>query len=185
MVTMVTPLSVLPEPLFAPTAAACSARGSDAWALLATVPDPEIPVISVCELGIVRAVRVDGARVEVDVTPTYAGCPATEVIAADIRAALAGGGFDEVIVNTVLSPPWTTDAITRAGRAKLHAYGIAPPGPAAGPTVNTIRFAPRVASCPRCHSRNTERIAEFGSTPCKSLFRCRACGEPFDYFKPL
>ena len=182
---MVTPLSVLPEPLFAPVATPPTARESEAWTLLAGVPDPEIPVISVCELGIVRAVRVDAGRVEVDVTPTYAGCPATEVIAADIHAALAAGGFEEIIVNTVLSPPWTTDAITAEGRAKLHAYGIAPPDPARGPTLKVIRFAPRVVSCPQCRSSDTERIAEFGSTPCKSLFRCRACGEPFDYFKPL
>ncbi len=183
--TMVTPLSALPEPLFGTASGAERTREAQAWALLADVPDPEIPVISVCELGIIRAVRAEAGRVEVNVTPTYAGCPATEVIAADIRAALAAGGFSDITVNTVLSPPWTTDAITAAGRAKLRAYGIAPPGPVTAATLQPVRFASRSVQCPQCRSNDTERIAEFGSTPCKSLFRCRACGEPFDYFKPL
>ena len=185
MVTMVTPLSVLPEPLFALAPAADQTDAERVWALLAGVPDPEIPVISICDLGIVRAVRVHGESVEIDVTPTYAGCPATEVIAADIRAALAAGGCRDVIVRTVLSPPWTTDAMTESGRAKLREYGIAPPGPVTDTAPRPVRFVSRTVRCPRCGSDNTERIAQFGSTPCKSLFRCRACGEPFDYFKPL
>ena len=182
---MVTPLSVLPEPLFAPAPDADQTGAERVWALLAGVPDPEIPVISICELGIVRAVRLNEDRVEVEVTPTYSGCPATEVIAADIRSALAAGGFSDSTVNTVLSPPWTTDAMTEPGRAKLRAYGIAPPGPVMGGTLQPVRFVARTVQCPQCGSEKTERIAQFGSTPCKSLFRCRACGEPFDYFKPL
>ncbi|MBP8298562.1 MAG: phenylacetate-CoA oxygenase subunit PaaJ [Burkholderiales bacterium] len=182
---MVTPFSALPEPLFPLVPSADDARIAQAWALLDGVADPEIPVVSVCELGIIRAVRVDGARVEVDVTPTYAGCPATEVIAADIRAALAADGFAEATVRMVLSPPWTTDAITEAGRAKLQAYGIAPPGPLPVGAPRPVRFAQRQVACPQCGSLDTERLAEFGSTACKALFRCRACREPFDYFKPL
>ena len=124
-------------------------------------------------------------RVEVEVTPTYSGCPATEVIAADIRAALVEGGFSEVTVRMVLSPPWTTDAISESGRAKLRAYGIAPPGPVSPDSLRPVRFARRKVACPQCGSEDTERISEFGSTACKALFRCRACREPFDYFKPL
>lgn len=182
---MVTPLSALPEPLFTLGAIPDAARAAHAWSLLDRVADPEIPVISVRELGIIRAVRVERDRVEIEVTPTYSGCPATEVIAADIRAALIDGGFKEVMVRMVLSPPWTTDAISEAGRAKLRAYGIAPPGPVSPDTLRPVRFAPRKVACPQCGSMDTERIAEFGSTACKALFRCRACREPFDYFKPL
>lgn len=185
MVNMVTPFSALPEPLFPLAPGADDARTVQAWSLLDGVADPEIPVVSVRELGIIRAVRVDRARVEVDVTPTYSGCPATEVIAADIRAALAAGGFAEVTVRMVLSPPWTTDAITDAGRAKLKAYGIAPPGPVPIDASRPVRFVQRQVACPQCGSMDTERLAEFGSTACKALFRCRACREPFDYFKPL
>jgi len=185
MVTMVTPLSALPEPLFTLGAIADAARAAHAWSLLDGVADPEIPVISVRELGIIGAVCVDGDRVEVEVRPTYSACPATEVIATDIRTALMDGGFKEVTVRLALSPPWTTDAISESGRAKLLAYGIAPPGPVSPETLRPVRFAPRKVACPQCGSEDTERIAEFGSTACKALYRCRACREPFDYFKPL
>ena len=185
MVNMVTPFSALPEPLFPLVPSPDDARAALALSLLDGVADPEIPVVSVRELGIIRAVRVEGARVEVDVTPTYSGCPATEVIAADIRAALVAGGFADVTVRTVLSPPWTTDAITEAGRAKLKAYGIAPPGTVPAGAPRPVRFAQRQVACPQCGSKDTERLAEFGSTACKALFRCRPCREPFDYFKPL
>lgn len=182
---MVTPFSALPEPLFPLLPAADDARIAQAWSLLDGVADPEIPVVSVRELGIIRAIRVEGTGVEVDVTPTYSGCPATEIIAADIRAALVAGGFADVTVRMVLAPPWSTDAITEAGRAKLKAYGIAPPGPASAAALRPVRFAERQVACPQCGSMDTERLAEFGSTACKALFRCRACREPFDYFKPL
>jgi ring-1,2-phenylacetyl-CoA epoxidase subunit PaaD len=133
-------------------------------AVLAGVPDPEIPVISVVELGIVREVT-DGVVV---VTPTYSGCPASLAIERDIRKALDAAGFLDVVIKTELAPAWTTDWMTEAGRAKLLAYGIAPPG---------------VAVCPQCGSGAVEEISRFGSTPCKALWRCLTCREPFDRFK--
>lgn len=176
-----------------------------AWAALAGVADPEIPVISVVDLGIVRDVRATANGVEVAVTPTYAGCPATEVIAADIVAGLAGAGLAAKVV-TRLAPAWTTDWISPAGREKLRQYGIAPPGRAGGAKVirlipkemgsDPISFAAAAQSqelgsdpiylrCPQCASDRVERLSEFGSTPCKALYRCLACREPFDYMKPL
>ena len=152
-----------------------------AWDVLATVPDPEIPVLSVVDLGIVRAVDEsdDKRRVVVTLTPTYSGCPATEVIARDVRAALEAS-YDEVDVRTQLSPPWTTDWMTDAAKEKLRGFGIAPPaGRVTLPLLNT--GAP--AACPRCGSESVEELAGFGSTPCKALWRCRTCQEPFDYFK--
>ncbi|MEA3037361.1 MAG: ring,2-phenylacetyl-CoA epoxidase subunit PaaD [Sphingomonadales bacterium] len=136
------------------------------WQILAAVPDPEIPVLSVVDLGIVRAVEPD----RVLITPTYTGCPATQVIERDIRAALDAAGFRHVRIETALSPPWTTDWITAEGREKLHAYGIAPPGRGA-------------VHCPQCGSAHTQEVSRFGSTPCKALWRCRDCAEPFDLFK--
>jgi ring-1,2-phenylacetyl-CoA epoxidase subunit PaaD len=136
------------------------------WHVLAGVPDPEIPVLSIVDLGIVREVTAE----RVTITPTYTGCPATQVIEADIRSALDSAGFGEVAIVTVLAPPWTTDWITPEGRDKLRAYGIAPPTRGA-------------VACPQCGSTQTEEISRFGSTPCKSLWRCRSCGEPFDLFK--
>jgi ring-1,2-phenylacetyl-CoA epoxidase subunit PaaD len=185
MVNMVTPFSALPEPLFTPGPLLDDVRAARVWSLLEAVADPEIPVLSVVDLGIIRAVRLESEHVEVEVTPTYAGCPATEVIAADIRAALVAGGFTKVTVRMVLSPAWTTDAISAAGRSRLHDYGIAPPGPVTAETIRPIRFAQRAVACPQCGSFDTERLAEFGSTACKALYRCRACREPFDHFKPL
>ena len=139
------------------------------WSVLETVPDPEIPAVSVVDLGIVREVGPD----RVTITPTYTGCPATQVIERDIRAALDGAGYAHVAVETVLAPPWTTDWISDAGKAKLLAYGIAPP----------VAKGERAVHCPQCGSANTEEISRFGSTPCKALWRCRACAEPFDLFK--
>jgi ring-1,2-phenylacetyl-CoA epoxidase subunit PaaD len=138
----------------------------EVWQVLASVPDPEIPVLSVVDLGIVRSVETG----RVVITPTYTGCPATEVIARDIRAALDAAGYRHVRVETALSPPWTTDWISPEGRDKLRAYGIAPPS----------RHA---VLCPQCGSARTEEISRFGSTPCKALWRCRDCREPFDLFK--
>ncbi|MBY0448119.1 MAG: phenylacetate-CoA oxygenase subunit PaaJ [Hyphomonadaceae bacterium] len=136
-------------------------------AVLATVPDPEIPVLSILDLGIVREIRMD----RVVLTPTYTGCPATLAIEQAVRAALRAAGFGGVAIETVLDPPWTTDWITPEGCAKLRAYGIAPPG--RSPEVH----------CPQCGSADTVELSRFGSTPCKALWRCRACAEPFDLFK--
>lgn len=164
-----------------------SATGGDAVAraraVLAEVPDPEIPVLSVVDLGIIRDVTYDpqdGLRVTV--SPTYSGCPASAVIRADIQHALTRAGFAPVIVSEVLSPAWTSDWISPAGRDKLRAYGIAPP-PAPVSSVRRMLGAPGPVECPRCGSADTELLSEFGSTPCKALHRCRACLEPFDRFK--
>jgi ring-1,2-phenylacetyl-CoA epoxidase subunit PaaD len=139
------------------------------WEVLRSVADPEIPVLSIVDLGIVRSVSAE----RVIITPTYTGCPATRVIERDIRAALDEAGYRAVRIETVLAPPWTTDWITPEGRAKLHSYGIAPPMPA----------GQRAPHCPQCRSADTEEISRFGSTPCKALWRCRSCAEPFDLFK--
>jgi ring-1,2-phenylacetyl-CoA epoxidase subunit PaaD len=159
-------------------------RERQVWELLASVPDPEIPVLSIVDLGIVRHVqRAGDGRLRVGLTPTYTGCPATEVIRATVRAALDEAGFADAILEEVLSPPWTSDWLTPAGREKLRAFGIAPPEGAASGPGRLGRTA--AVSCPRCGSRHSERLSEFGSTPCKAHFRCGACGEPFDYFKCL
>ncbi|MBN8812674.1 MULTISPECIES: 1,2-phenylacetyl-CoA epoxidase subunit PaaD [Sphingomonadaceae] len=147
-------------------------------AVLATVPDPEIPAVSVTDLGIVRGVRCDPPVVTI--TPTYTGCPATLVIEASVRAALDEAGFADVGIKTVLSPPWTTDWISDEGREKLRAYGIAPPPKGAGS--RSLR-ADSPAECPRCGSLHTQEVSRFGSTPCKALWRCLDCQEPFDRFK--
>jgi ring-1,2-phenylacetyl-CoA epoxidase subunit PaaD len=148
------------------------------------VPDPELPPVSITDLGIVRDVRIDGDTVVVALTPTYAGCPATEAIAADVERVLHDRGIERVRIERQLSPPWTTDWITARGRERLHAEGMAPPntvGLAHGPVVLN-RF--EGVRCPRCGSSATAEISHFGSTPCKALYRCTACSEPFDYVKP-
>lgn len=142
------------------------------WRWLDDVPDPEIPVISVVDLGIVRDVTWDGDTLEVAVTPTYSGCPATTIISLDIETALHDHGVSDVRIKTRISPAWTTDWLSDKGRAKLEDYGIAPPRPAGGPD-----------RCPHCKSQEVERISQFGSTPCKAQWRCKDCLEPFDYFK--
>jgi ring-1,2-phenylacetyl-CoA epoxidase subunit PaaD len=153
------------------------------WSVLHGVPDPEIPVLSVVDLGIVRHARVtaDGA-IQVGLSPTYSGCPATEVIKASVKSALRDAGFAQVEVSDVLAPAWTSDWITAEGRRKLHEYGIAPPAETVSSPRRLVRPAPVIA-CPRCDSVATTRISEFGSTPCKALYRCVDCLEPFDYFK--
>ncbi|MFN9807601.1 MAG: 1,2-phenylacetyl-CoA epoxidase subunit PaaD [Betaproteobacteria bacterium] len=157
-----------------------------AWEALRGVPDPEIPVISVTELGIVRDVQVRGDAVEVAVTPPYSGCPATEVIESDIVAALQAAGARQVQVRKQLAPAWTTDWIDPAARERLRAWGIVPPGERAPATgEQPVRFVPRKLACPRCGSGNTESLSQFGATACKALYRCRGCGEPFEYFKPI
>jgi ring-1,2-phenylacetyl-CoA epoxidase subunit PaaD len=156
----------------------------DPWSLLATVPDPEIPVLSVLDLGIVRDVdeSADRTAVVVTITPTYSGCPATEVIAADIRAALAAA-YASVEVRTQLSPAWTTDWLSPVGREKLLGVGIAPPRGRATLAMVAANGEQRPAQCPLCGSAEVEQLSEFGSTPCKALWRCTSCHEPFDYFK--
>ena len=155
------------------------------WAWLAEVPDPEIPVISLVDLGIIRGVRYDGDTLVVTVTPTYSGCPATAVINLDIEKKLRAKGVGKLRLERQLSPPWTTDWISTAGRRNLRAYGIAPPvdGTAAAGRVGSLLGQPPTITCPRCASENTERVSQFGSTPCKAAYRCRDCLEPFDYFK--
>jgi ring-1,2-phenylacetyl-CoA epoxidase subunit PaaD len=143
--------------------------------VLAEVPDPEIPVVSVVDLGIVRRVEAD----RVVITPTYTGCPATRVIEQSIREALDAAGFGSAEIVTEIAPPWTTDWISDAGREKLRAYGIAPPEKGAG----AASLSERPAACPRCASVDTREISRFGSTPCKALWQCNACLEPFDRFK--
>jgi len=169
-----------------------SADAARARALVAAVADPEIPVLSIEDLGIVREVLVEGPRVSVTLTPTYTGCPATEAIAGSVREALAAGGWPDAEVRLQLAPPWSTDWISERGRERLRAFGIAPPGPSCAatgaPTVAPLRLvreiAPAGPACPRCASPRVEQLAEHGSTPCKALYRCLACAEPFDYFKP-
>jgi ring-1,2-phenylacetyl-CoA epoxidase subunit PaaD len=167
--------------------AAATTAGNDvldrAWEAVRSVLDPEIPVLSVVDLGIVRSLEVDPeGAVHVGVSPTYSGCPATHVIRATLIEALHEAGFEQVQAVDVLSPPWTSDWITPEGRAKLHAYGIAPPAHEVGSVRAMLRGELPIA-CPRCDSLATERVSEFGSTPCKALYRCTACLEPFDYFK--
>jgi len=151
-----------------------------AWDAAASVADPEIPVLTVADLGVLREVRVENGPVEVVITPTYSGCPAMNVIEMDIKLALEKAGFADPKVTKVLSPAWTTDWMSEEGRAKLAAYGIAPPAGAAG---RRALFGEEAVTCPRCGSADTARISEFGSTACKALYRCRSCAEPFDYFK--
>lgn len=152
------------------------------WRLLDDVTDPEIPVLTLADLGVLREVKVAGQTVEVVITPTYSGCPAMDTMAADIRQRLAEAGYREVTVTTVLAPAWTTDWLSEAGRAKLADYGIAPPAEASGSKAALLGQDPIIA-CPRCGSRETECLSLFGSTACKAQYRCRSCLEPFDYFK--
>jgi len=162
---------------------------------VAAVVDPELLVITIEELGVLRSVTTDDSgRVTVTITPTYSGCPAMDAIRADIRAALASAGHPDVDVVTQLAPAWSTDLISESGRAKLAAAGVAPPAPpatlaepapvSARPPAGPVRVALSVR-CPRCGSPDTRRLSAFGSTACKALWRCEACREPFDEFKPL
>ena len=162
----------------------------EVWRWLGEVPDPEIPVLSLTDLGIIRDLAYEGETLVVTVTPTYSGCPATSIINLDIERALRDRGITDLRLERRLSPPWTTDWVTPEGRAKLAAYGIAPP---VDGTAADGRLAGRIArlsgggnltiACPRCGSTKTEKISQFGSTPCKASYRCTDCLEPFDYFK--
>jgi ring-1,2-phenylacetyl-CoA epoxidase subunit PaaD len=154
-----------------------------AAAIAGAVPDPELPMLTIADLGMLRAVTRSDDGIEVAITPTYSGCPAMATIARDIETALAAAGFDRVRVRTVLAPPWTTDWITDRAREKLRAAGIAPPTGRVSTGQTAALFETVPVPCPRCSSTATERIAAFGSTACKSLWRCTACREPFDHFK--
>ena len=153
----------------------------DIFELLNEVPDPEIPVISIVELGVVRDVMVSRDRVEVVITPTFSGCPAMQQMEDDVKARLLEAGFKKVIVTTVYQPAWTTDWMSAAAREKLRAYGIAPPEGSADKA--TLLGKTREVKCPRCGSRRTTMVSQFGSTACKALYQCDDCQEPFDYFK--
>jgi ring-1,2-phenylacetyl-CoA epoxidase subunit PaaD len=162
-----------------------AARTVAAWRVLAEVPDPEVPAISVVDLGIVRAVNeLDDGALEVVLTPTYSGCPATEVIEASIVAALQAADLGPVRIRSQRAPAWTTDWISDEGRRKLRDYGIAPPG-RCGDGMQPVRLMARDVECPRCGSAQTERLSAFGATACKSLYRCIICREPFEHFKPI
>ena len=189
----------LPEltPLQAPAAPAVvlepgGDRIAHARQVLHSVPDPEVPAVSLYDLGIVRDVRLlENGVLDVVLTPTYSGCPATEVIESDVLAAISAAGLGPAQVTLQRAPAWTTDWISAEGREKLRAYGIAPPGPLPAGTEVPLRFMPRThaaapaLACPRCGSLQTERLSAFGSTACKALYRCLACREPFEHFKPL
>jgi ring-1,2-phenylacetyl-CoA epoxidase subunit PaaD len=151
-----------------------------AWNAAASVVDPEIPVLTISDLGVLRDVRVADGRVEVAITPTYSGCPAMNMIAVEIELALERAGIRNSNVRTVLSPAWTTDWMSDDGRRKLREYGIAPPQAASS---RRALFGVQQVECPQCGSADTELLSEFGSTSCKALWRCKSCREPFDYFK--
>jgi ring-1,2-phenylacetyl-CoA epoxidase subunit PaaD len=151
-----------------------------AWQAAAQVVDPEIPVLTIADLGVLREIKVHDGCVEVAITPTYSGCPAMNMIALEIELALEREGIKHPKVRAVLSPAWTTDWMSEDGRRKLKDYGIAPPIAASG---RRALFGQQVVSCPQCGSDDTELLSEFGSTSCKALWRCKSCREPFDYFK--
>jgi ring-1,2-phenylacetyl-CoA epoxidase subunit PaaD len=151
-----------------------------AWDAAARVVDPEIPVLTIADLGVLREVKVSDGHVEVAITPTYSGCPAMNMIALEIEIALEREGFAKPKIRTVLSPAWTTDRMSDDGRRKLKDYGIAPPQAASS---RRALFGVQEVACPQCGSDNTELLSEFGSTSCKALWRCKSCREPFDYFK--
>ncbi len=151
-----------------------------AWQVAADVVDPEIPVLTIADLGVLREVTISDGHVEVAITPTYSGCPAMNMITLEIELALERAGFRGSKVRTVLSPAWTTDWMSEAGRSKLREYGIAPPQAASS---RRALFGVQQVACPQCGSGDTELLSEFGSTSCKALWRCKSCREPFDYFK--
>ena len=170
---------------------AAQARCAQAWTVLAGVLDPEVPALSVCDLGLVRQVQVDeGGTLAVVITPTYSGCPATELIEQQVREAVEQAGLGPVRIEMRRAPAWSSDWISEEGRRKLREYGIAPPH-AATPDTAPVRFANRAVAaeppvdCPHCGSHQTTRTSAFGSTACKSLYRCLSCMEPFEYFKPI
>lgn len=170
-----------------------TSRAERARAAVASVADPELPVLTIDDLGVLRGVEVSGsgpgARVAVTLTPTYSGCPALEVMRRDVRARLRAEGFAEVEIRTALDPPWSSDWISAEGRRKLAAYGIAPPGDAparsSGPVPVTLTRRRPAVPCPACGSADTMELSAFGATACKDLWRCRACAEPFEHIKEI
>ncbi len=178
-------------PMVPTASSSCSADVARAWVLLDTLTDPEIPVVTLRELGILRDVRASAKGLEVVITPTYSGCPAMGQIEDDVNALLQANGLQGQVV-TQLAPAWTTDWMSDVAKDKLRAYGIAPPHACANEksgSANVVQFAarsakPEVVHCPQCGSVNTTETSHFGSTACKALYRCLACMEPFDYFKP-
>jgi ring-1,2-phenylacetyl-CoA epoxidase subunit PaaD len=151
--------------------------------ILESVKDPEVPVLSVIDLGIIRDIQFNGDEVEVIITPTYSGCPAMDVISIQIRMELASHGFKNVKITQALSPPWTTEWMSDEGKRKLRQYGIAPPNDKQQVCEPRLFEAAEAVQCPHCDSWNTRRVSEFGSTACKALYQCNDCHEPFDYFK--
>ncbi len=167
---------------------ATTPRTEQAWRVLDGVLDPEVPAVSVVELGIVREVVEADDGLEVVLTPTYSGCPATEVIEASVREAIERAGLGPVRMKLQRAPAWTTDWITDEGRRKLREYGIAPPGridASQGVPMRLVRRRDESIACPRCGSTHTERLSAFGATACKALYRCVSCREPFEHFKPI
>lgn len=161
---------------------------SQIWEILAQITDPEIPVLSIVDLGIVRDIKVEENNIEVFITPTYSGCPAMDVISMNIRMELMQKGFAKIKITQQLSPAWTTDWMTENGKAQLKAYGIAPPQTlyenSQSNRINKMLFNDEViVECPQCQSKNTKLLSQFGSTACKALYQCMDCKEPFDYFK--
>ncbi len=157
-------------------------KEQEIWKILEEVKDPEVPVLSVIDLGIVRSVKAGEDKIDITITPTYSGCPAMDVISMDIRLKLMEKGYRNVSIRQQLSPAWTTDWMSEEGKQKLKAFGIAPPNPKQQ-FCTTEMFRQEAVQCPRCHSYHTELISQFGSTACKAMYRCLDCKEPFDYFK--
>ena len=158
---------------------ASTIQTKDIWRILEEVTDPEIPVLTITDLGIVRDVKLNDDEVEIIITPTYTGCPAMDMITMNIKLALLENGYNNIKITSVLSPAWTTDWMSEDGKRKLKEYGIAPPHS----ITRSDESSDRVIECPQCNSTNTKLISEFGSTACKALFQCQDCKEPFDYFK--
>lgn len=158
------------------------ASEQDIWRILEEVKDPEVPVLSVVDLGVVRTVSVQDDHIDITITPTYSGCPAMDVISMDIRLKLLEKGFKNIRVQQSLSPAWTTDWMSEAGKQKLKAFGIAPPNPKQQ-FCNTEMFAEEAVQCPHCGSYHTRLVSQFGSTACKAMYQCSDCKEAFDYFK--
>lgn len=152
------------------------------YRILETVTDPEIPVLTIADMGILRDVQLDGSHIKVTITPTYSGCPAMDMIQVNIRAALEDHGYTDVSVQEQLSPPWTTDWMTDGAKKKLEDYGIAPPVESTSDT-SFLTDEDKIIPCPQCKSTHTKLVSQFGSTPCKSFHQCQDCKEPFDYFK--